>query len=186
MSIATLIAIIVAIVAIAIASWTYIQMRKTRTLRTRFGAEYDHLVEQEHGNARRAEAILDQRQKRINKLHIRSLTREECDRYMAEWRQTQEHFVDDPRSAVADADALVNKALRARGYPMVDFEQRAADISVAHPQVVEHYRAAHDIAERDKRDEASTEELRRAMQHYRDLLEGILDTRLHELQEVHS
>jgi hypothetical protein len=185
MSTATMIGIIVAVVAIAIILWIFMRKQKTQKLRTKFGPEYDHLVEQEQGNTRRAETILDERQKRVSKFQIRPLSTEERDRFAADWRRTQEHFVDDPRGAVSDADTLVNEALRTRGYPMGDFEQRAADISVEHPQVVENYRVAHDIAVRDKTGKATTEELRRAMQHYRNLFENVLDTRVSAYEEVH-
>lgn len=185
MNTATVIVVIIAIVAIAVALWMYFEKEKTRKLRGRFGPEYDRLVDEQHGNARRAEAILLDRQKRVSKFHIRTLSREERDRFAAEWRRVQEHFVDDPRMAVGQADSLVNQALKARGYPMGDFEQQAADISVEHPQVVDNYRAAHLIAVKDQRGEATTEELRRAMQHYRNLFEHVLDTHVTEYEEVH-
>ena len=185
MSTVTMVAIILAVVAIAAILWIYFQKQKTQKLRTKFGPEYDRLVEKEQGNVRRAEAVLDGRQKRVSKFDMRALNREECDRFAADWRNAQEHFVDDPRKAVSDANALVNQALSARGYPMGDFEQRAADISVEHPQVVENYRVAHDIAVRDKSSQATTEELRRAMQHYRSLFEHVLDTRVNVYEEVH-
>jgi FtsZ-interacting cell division protein ZipA len=185
MNAATMIVLIIAIVAIAVAVWMYFQKEKTHKLRSKFGSEYDRVVEQEHGNARRAEAVLADRQKRVSKFNLRPLNREECDRFAAEWRRVQELFVDDPRMAVSRADTLVIEALRARGYPMGDFEQRAADISVEHPQVVDNYRAAHDIAQRDQRGQATTEELRRAMQHYRNLFEHVLDTHVTQYEEVH-
>ena len=100
--------------------------------------------------------------------------------YAARWRTAQEHFVDDPRNAVAQADSLVTDAMRVRGYPMSDFEQRAADLSVDYPTVIEDYRVAHAIAMRDAEGSASTEDLRKAMQHYRSLFEHIVDT--HVLQ----
>lgn len=140
----------------------------------------------ERGNTRRAEAILEDRQKRVGKFNIRRLSREERNRFAGDWRVVQELFVDDPRAAVSKADALVNEALRGRGYPMGDFEQRAAGISVEHPRVVDNYRAAHDIAERDQRNQATTEELRRAMQHYRNLFEDVLETHVTHYEEVHK
>jgi hypothetical protein len=173
------------VVAIAVALRIYFRKAKSTKLLTKFGPEYGRLVERERGNTRRAETILDERQKRVSKFPIRSLSREECDRFAADWRRTQEHFVDDPRGAVSDADALVKQALRTRGYPMGDFEQRAADISVQHPRVVENYRAAHDIAVRDKTGKATTEELHRAVQHYRNLFEHILDARVVAYEEAH-
>jgi hypothetical protein len=121
----------------------------------------------------------------VEKFHLRPLSREECDRFAEQWRVTQEHFVDEPRRAVADADELVHRAMEARGYPIAgEFDERAADISVEHPRVVEHYRAAHDIAVRDARGQGSTEDLRVAMQHYRVLFEDLLDQHVNELTEV--
>ena len=171
---ATVVLLIVAILAIAFGLWMYMQRERTRKLRNRFGSEYDRAVS-EHGNPRRAEAVLEQREKRVSKLHLRPLTEQERERFAAEWKSTQESFVDDPRLAVSRADRLVNEALKARGYPMGEFEQRAADISVDHPEVCDNYRAAHEIALRDERGQATTEELRKAMQHYRNLFEGILE-----------
>lgn len=181
----TIIVIVIAVVAIAVALWMYFQKEKSRKLRGKFGPEYDRLVQEQQGSHSRAEAILQERQKRVSKLNIRSLSREERDRFADEWRRVQAQFVDDPRMAVSEADALVNRALSARGYPMAEFDQRAADISVEHPHVVNDYRAAHDVAMRDKRGQATTEELRRAMQHYRSLFEHVLDTRVMDYEEVH-
>jgi hypothetical protein len=179
MSIENMIFFIVAIAAVAFAAWALLQREKTRKLKDKFGPEYDRVIEQE-SNSRRAEALLDERQKRVAKYNIRPLTHEECDMYTARWRTIQEHFVDDPRDAVAQADSVVTDAMRVRGYPMSDFEQRAADLSVDHPTAVEDYRTAHAIAMRDAEGSASTEDLRKAMQHYRSLFEHVLDT--HVLQ----
>jgi hypothetical protein len=179
MSIVNIILLILAIVAFAFAAWALIQREKTRKLKNKFGPEYDRVIEQEK-SPRRAEALLEERQKRVQTYQIRPLTREESDMYAAKWRTVQEHFVDDPRDAVAQADALITDAMRVRGYPMSDFEQRAADLSVDHPTVVEDYRTAHAVAARDAQGSASTEDLRKAMQHYRSLFEHVLDT--HVLQ----
>ena len=179
MSTLNIIFIVLAIVAVAVAAWALVQKEKTRKLKNKFVQEYDRVIEQEK-NAYRGEALLDERQKRVARLNIRALTREECDTYSARWRTVQEHFVDDPGDAVAQADSLVTDAMRLRGYPMSDFEQRAADLSVDHPTAVEDYRVAHSIAVRDAEGSASTEDLRKAMQHYRSLFEHVLDT--HVLQ----
>lgn len=186
MNTVTIIVLVVVIVAIAVAFWIYMRRERTRKLRVKFGPEYERLVEQERGNPKRAEAILEERQKRVSKLNIRTLSRDECDRFAAEWRRVQEQFVDDPRMAVSEADGLVNRALQARGYPMGEFEQRAADISVEHPRVVGDFRTAHEIALRDREGKATTEELRRAMQHYRSLFEHVLDTHVTHYEEVHQ
>jgi len=174
MSTSSVIILIAVIVAVAVVGWMYLQTQRTRKLRARYGKEYDRAVDQ-FGDRRRAETDLEERQKRIELLNIRQLTREECDRFSTAWHKEQEHFVDDPHSAVARADELVREAMGSRGYPTGDFEQRVADISVDHPHLVEHYRAAHQIALRDERGEATTEDLRTAMQHFRQLFEELLD-----------
>jgi hypothetical protein len=179
MSSVNIIFLIVALLAVAVAAWALIQREKTRKLKQTFGPEYQRVIDQEK-NARRAEAVLDERQRRVEKYRIRGLTQEERDSFAAKWRAVQALFVDDPGVAVAQADTLVTDALRARGYPMSDFEQRAADLSVDYPTVVENYRIAHDIAVRDAHESASTEDLRKAMQHYRNLFEQVLD--MHVLQ----
>jgi len=161
----------------------YYQRKKTQKLKAKFGPEYDRLVDKE-GSPRRAEAVLHFREKRVEKLNIRPLSRDECDRFAAQWRVVQEKFVDDPRRTVTQADQLVHEALQARGYPMGDFEQQAADISVEHPQVVDDYRFAHEIATRDGRGQATTEDLRLAMQRYRNLFEHVLDKNVVHFEEV--
>ena len=177
MSTANIILLIAAVAVIAIAVWAFIGRERTRKLKRQFGPEYNRLTDQEK-SSRRAEALLGERQRRVEKYRIRTLTREECDSYAVKWRAAQEHFVDDPHDAVAQADSLVADAMRTRGYPMADFEQRAADLSVDYPVVIEDYRLAHDIAIRDSQGSVSTEDLRSEMQHYRNLFEHVLDTRV--------
>jgi hypothetical protein len=179
MSTANIIILIAAILALAIAGWLVIQKEKTRRLKKQFGPEYDRLIDQEK-SPHRAEAMLLERQRRVEQYHIHRLTPEERDVFSSKWRATQEHFVDSPRDAVQQADSLVADAMQTRGYPMADFEQRAADLSVEHPMVVENYRIAHDLAQRDAQGSASTEDLRKAMQYYRILFEHVLDA--HVLQ----
>jgi hypothetical protein len=170
-----LIVAVVAAIAIVAAAWMYMQKRRTEQLRSRFGPEYERVVES-GADRRKAEAELQERQKRVEKLDIRPLSREDQQRFQQAWTREQTRFVDDPQGAVAEADRLIGEAMRARGYPVGDFEQRAADISVDHPMVVENYRIAHTIAIRDRRGEASTEDLRKALVHYRALFEQLLDT----------
>ncbi len=177
MSAVNVVLLIIAIVAIAIAAWALMERERTRKLKRQFGPEYDRVMERE-GSARRAADVLADRQKRVEKYPIRHLTRDECDRFAAQWKRVQEHFVDDPHGAVAQADSLITEAMRSRGYPMSDFEQRAEDLSVDHPGVVQDYRTAHAIALRDAQGAASTENLRRAMQSYRALFENVLDSRV--------
>lgn len=185
MSTATVIVLIIAIAAIGAAVWMYVLRARSRKLQAHFGTEYDHVLAAEGGNRQRAESQLVQRQKRVEKLLLRPLSPEEREQFGQAWRVQQEHFVDDPHAAVGRADELVSEAMRARGFPMGEFEERAADISVEHPMVVEHYRQAHTIALRDRTGGASTEDLRRAMQHYRQLFESVIDYRVSEtVQEV--
>ena len=165
--------VVVVVLVLAVAAWVFMQRRRTDQLRKRYGPEYDRLV-RERGDRRRAEATLEQREKRVEQLAIRALPPEERARFAEAWRSDQARFVDDPTRAVVEADRLVADLMMARGYPIGDFEQRAADISVDHPRVVENYRIAHEIALRQERGEAGTEDLRRAMVHYRALFDELL------------
>jgi hypothetical protein len=162
------------IVAIGVAVWMYMQKRRTDTLRSDFGPEYERAVH-EHRDQRAAEHELEQRRERFYQLNIQSLPAAERDRFAEQWRSVQAQFVDDPNGATTEADHLVGEVMQARGYPVGDFEQRAADVSVHHPRVVEHDRAAHAIAIRNRRGSADTEDLRQAMVHYRALFEDLLE-----------
>jgi FtsZ-interacting cell division protein ZipA len=177
------IAIAVAILVILLAAWALARKRRSAQLRQRFGPEYERVLHQ-HGDAGRAETVLEEREKRMQGLEIRRLDGASRHRYGEDWWNVQRHFVDDPRAAVGEADELVSRLMSARGYPMADFEQRAADISVDHPQVVENYRAAHHIALRHQRGETSTEDLRKAMVHYRSLFQELLEVEAPERKEV--
>jgi hypothetical protein len=172
----TLIALAVAaVLVVAVLAWLYARKRRTTTteLRQRFGPEYEQAV-REHGSERKAEAQLADREKRIDKLKIRDLDPAERERFSGQWRALQSRFVDDPTGAVRDADALVSSLMQIRGYPVAEFNQRAADISVDHPRVVANYRSAHEIAERLEKGQANTEESRTAMIHYRSLFEDLV------------
>ncbi|MGA1985758.1 MAG: hypothetical protein ABSG72_05765 [Candidatus Sulfotelmatobacter sp.] len=164
------------IVIVAVAVWLYMRKRRNTTagLRQKFGTEYDRAV-LAHGSNSKAEAQLADREKRIEKLNIRDLDAMEHERYSKQWQAVQSRFVDSPKGAVAEADDLVSSVMKARGYPVADFEQRAADISVDHPRVVENYRSAHEIALRVGKDAATTEDLRTAMIHYRSLFEELVE-----------
>lgn len=164
----------VALVAIAAIGWFVAQKKRSDELRSGFGSEYDRTVD-EYGSKGKAEADLRERQKRVSKFDIRPLDPNERERYAKSWAATQARFVDSPAEAVGEADGLVNEVMHARGYPMSDFDQQAADISVDHPQVVENYRSARAIAERNEAGEASTEDLRQAMVHYRELFNDLLE-----------
>jgi len=157
---------IVVIAALAIVAIVAVMsQRRRQKLREHFGPEYDRVVSEE-GDAARADRVLAEREHRVKKLDIRPLPDSAREQFVERWRKVQGLFVDDPRAAVAQADALIGEAMEARGYPVSDFEQRAADVSVEHPSVVMDYRTAHDIAQRR---EADTEDLRSAMVHYRSL-----------------
>jgi len=167
---------LVIVAAVIVAALVYMLARKRRSqnLREQFGPEYDHVVQKE-GDVRKGEQLLEFRQKHRKTLNVRPLSQEEQARFAARWREVQSQFVDDPSDAVAVADSLVNEVMQARGYPTNDFTQQAADISVDHPAVVENYRAANEIAERRSRGQASTEDLRQAMVHYRALFSELLE-----------
>ena len=176
---------IVAALVIVGAAWLYIQKRRTTTagLRERFGTEYERTV-QTQGSQRKGQAKLLDREKRVEKLNIRDLEPTERERFLATWKSVQSRFVDSPTGAVAEADDLVSSVMQSRGYPVADFEQRAADISVNHPRVTENYRAAHAIALRLSKSETSTEELRTAMVHYRSLFDELIQVRTVEKKDA--
>jgi hypothetical protein len=160
--------VVAAVVVVALVVWQGLRAKRTRSLQERFGPEYDRTVDRADGR-REAEAELAAREKRREELDIRPLTEASRRRYLEEWQRVQARFVDDPSGAVDDADALIQAVLRERGYPVDDFEQRAADVSVDHPHVVENYRAGHRLASGD------TEERRQAMVHYRSLFDELLE-----------
>lgn len=161
------------IVAAAVIGWLLWQQQRTRGLRTRYADEYDRTVS-ELGR-RAGEAELVKREVRVRELDIRPLSAPERDRFVADWRNVQEQFVDDPRGAVMRGNDLVEDVLRARGYPVTDFDRQVADISVDHPRVTQNYRLAREIGIRHRRGEASTEDLRQAMVLYRELFEDLLE-----------
>jgi hypothetical protein len=163
-----LIALVIGVVA-----WLVMQKQRTLKLKQRFGPEYD-LTVSEFGNRVKAEAELTSREKRVAGLEIVPLTPADAVRFTQAWSALQGRFVDNPKGAVLDADHLVRELMATRGYPMGDFEHRSADISVDHPGVVAAYRAAQEITARDERGEADTEELRKAVVHYRALFDELL------------
>ncbi len=173
---------IAVIVAAGIAIWLFVGNRRTKRLRSQFGGtEYARAV-REGGSQRKAEAVLNKRAVRVEGLHIRPLTASDRARFIESWTAVQARFVDGPGGAVTDADKLLGDVMSTRGYPVSDFEQRAADISVDHPLVLENYRAAHQTALRQTRGEANTEDLRQAMIHYRTLFEELVS----EPEAVHT
>jgi hypothetical protein len=169
-----LIAGLAVIVVLTIAAWVLFRRHRTGKLRTKFGgAEYTRAIE-EGGSRRQAEAGLDERTERVEALHIRPLAIGDRARFVETWRRIQSRFVDGPGGAVSEADQLLGDVLSTRGYPVSGFEQRAADISVDHPHVLENYRAAHEVALSQAKGLASTENLRQAMIHYRTLFEELV------------
>jgi hypothetical protein len=169
------IVIALAVVVAAIAGWVAWKGTRTKRLRGTFGPEYDRTVA-ESSSQHEGEAALDDRRKRREELEIRLLTPEACRRYDEEWKAVQARFVDDPVGSVGEADGLVERVMAERGYPMEDFEAQAELVSVDHPVVVQNYRSAHEIYGAYGRGEASTEDLRQAMVHYRSLFEELLET----------
>ncbi|HLE62186.1 MAG TPA: hypothetical protein VI750_03550 [Pyrinomonadaceae bacterium] len=181
MSITTLstteLALVIALAVImfaGIAVWLFLRKRRTERLRTQFGgAEYARAVK-EDGSRRHAEAGLNERTERVESLNIRPLAPGDRARFVESWQRVQGRFVDGPGGAVTEADQLLGDVMSTRGYPVSDFEQRAADISVDHPLVLENYRTAHEIAVRQTHGQANTEDLRQAMIHYRTLFEELV------------
>jgi hypothetical protein len=172
----TLVAILIAAAAIVVVALVILsRKRRSQRLRERFGPEYDRAV-QARGDATKAELELIKREERVHGLSIKPLSAEARAGYSREWSEVQRRFVDDPALAVTEADALVNRVMEGRGYPMADFDQRTADISVNYPGLVQNYRSARTIAQRHTRGEAGTEDLRQAMVHYRSLFDELLDT----------
>jgi hypothetical protein len=165
----------VVILVIAVLAWLYTRKRRSTTadLRQKFGPEYERAV-RKHGSERKAESQLADREKRVEKFNIRDLDPREHERFSKQWESVQSRFVDSPKGAVAEADDLLSSVMKARGYPVSDFDQRAADMSVDHPRMVENYRSGHEITLRIGKDAATTEDLRTAMIHYRSLFEELV------------
>lgn len=171
----TAVVVVVALLVVAaVVAFLWKQQRRTQDLRGRFGPEYDRAID-ERGGRSRAEAELRRRERRVEKMPIRPLPADRRARFTQEWNEQQARFVDEPRRAVIEADHLIEDVMKERGYPMSDFDQRAADISVDHPHVVDNYRTAHQIALRQEHGDASTEDLRRAMICYRDLFRELVE-----------
>ena len=168
--------VVVALLAIvAILVWRAGQRRRSERLQTQFGPEYERAVEQAPDRGK-AEAELEARQERVAALEIKPLEPATRTRFIEQWRVAQARFVDDPMQAIREADDLIGEVMTARGYPMTEFEQRAADISVDHPDVVEHYRAGQALTRSAASDDVTTEDLRQGLVHYRALFQDLLET----------
>jgi len=166
-------AVVIALV-VALAAWLIYRERQSQRLKARFGPEYGRAVEH-LGSRTKAESELKARETRVERLRIVPLSPADAERFAHDWKLLQGRFVDNPKGVLAEADQLVRDLMTKRGYPMADFARRAADISVDHPAVVQHYRAAQAIALRDERGEADTEELRKGVVHYRALFQDLLE-----------
>jgi hypothetical protein len=162
------------IALLAIAGWVLYQRSQSHRLEQRFGPEYRRMLD-EVGDRRKAEAELRARERRVEKLHIVPLSAADATRFRQDWQSLQARFVDSPRGVLMEADRLVRELMLKRGYPMADFDGRAADISVDHPEVVDHYRRAHEIALRTGEGAADTEDMRKAVVHYRALFSELLE-----------
>ena len=164
---------VVAVVVVAVVLWQALAQRRTGRLKGQFGPEYDRTVDAAESR-REGEAELQARQERRRELEIRPLSSASRMRYLEMWQRVQAQFVDAPRVAVASADSLIQSAMAERGYPVEDFDERAADVSVDHPQVVEDYREGHRLARASANGDNSTENLRQAMRHYRPLFDELV------------
>lgn len=172
--------VLVIIGALLVSAFT--RRRRAERLQDHFGPEYDHTV-QAIGDEKKAQIELEERQKHVEALDIRPLSDIERERYQADWTAVQSKFVDEPGQAIVDADRLIMEVMQVRAYPVSDFEQRAADLSVSYPNLVSNYRAAREIAIKNEQQKANTEELRQAMIYYRSLFEELLKTEADVVEE---
>jgi hypothetical protein len=168
----------VVILLLALAVWAYTSRRQRVDMRERFGPEYERTVEAV--GPERADSILRERAERVSRFNLHKLTQEQAAAFSREWRRVQSRFVDDPDGAVGEADKLVTQVMSARGYPLEDFDRRAADLSVDHPVVVQNYRAARSLALRRQSGDAGTEEMRQAVVNYRALFDELLEVDTHD------
>ena len=175
----TLLIIIVAVMALLLVAGALVAFamqsdKKRREMRDGFGPEY-HRTLARTGDRSAAEKELTERQKRVKSFDLKPLSREDASRFSSRWQEAQARFVDDPKAAIGDSDRLVQEVMKARGYPASDFDQRAADVSVDHPEMVQNYRQAHQIAQANERGDANTEDLRQAVVYYRALFIDLLE-----------
>ena len=166
--------VILAAAIIGVLAWYLVRERRSKRLRSRFGPEYEFAL-REFGSRPKAENELARRERRMEKISVRPLSHDDRDRFGERWHELQTRFVDDPPGSIQEADRLVCEVMKARGYPMSEFEHRAEDLSVDHPHVIRNYRAAHEIALREEKGQASTEDLRQGLVYYRDLFDELLE-----------
>ncbi len=172
-TISTTVIIVILLIIGVLAAMALVRRQRTRRLQERFGPEYKRAMN-EMGDQREVESELEERIAHVNALNIRQLTAEEVNRYTLEWQGTQREFVDEPLKAIQKADRLIREVMKAKGYPVEDFEQRVADISVDYPELVTDYRGMHLIAIKELKDNVSTEQMRQAMVHGRALFENLI------------
>ena len=171
-----IIAVVLGLLVMGAILWPiYARRKRSERLHDHFGPEYDHTVET-LGDEKKAQTELEERQKHVKALDIQPLSVEEHERYAAEWTAVQSKFVDEPGQAIVDADRLIMEVMQTRAYPVSDFEQRAADVSVSYPALVSNYRAARVTALKNEQHQADTEELRQSLIYYRSLFEELLET----------
>ncbi len=179
----TILVVILLLAIIGVIYWMdYSRRKRAAQLHEHFGPEYDRTV-MTLGSEKKAQDELEERQMRVEELDIRPLSDQERQRYRSAWTDIQSKFVDDPGQAIVDADRLIVEVMQARAYPVADFDQRAADISVNYPNLVNNYRAAREIALKNKEQQASTEELRQAMIYYRSLFDELLKSETMVVEE---
>jgi hypothetical protein len=167
--------VIAAVAVVAVVAWLVVRRSRTRALQRDFGSEYERTMARA-GDRGLAESDLRERRERVSALDVRPLSQADHDRFASEWTKVQAEFVDAPSDAVTEADELIQRVMATRGYPVEDFDRRAADVSVEHPDVVENYRSAHSIAVKEARQDGDgdTEALRKAMVYYRSLFDELL------------
>ena len=168
--------VIAAVAVAAVVVWLVVRASRTRELQRDFGSEYERTIARAGDDRGLAESDLRERRDRVSALEVRPLSKADHDRFASEWTKVQAEFVDAPSDAVTEADELIQQVMATRGYPVEDFDRRAADVSVEHPHVVENYRSAHSIAVKEAREDGDgdTEALRKAMVYYRSLFDELL------------
>ena len=179
----TLIVVAVAVIVVAVAVALLLSRRRTDALRARFGPEYERAVVSA-GKVGEAERMLEEREKRVARFNLRPISADEAERFTNSWKSVQARFVDDPRNAVVEGDRLITEVMRARGYPVDDPDRRIDDLSVEHANVIDHYRAGRAIALRHEQGQASTEDLRQAMVHFRALFEELVSRATHAVRRA--
>ncbi len=170
----TIIIAVVVVLLIIVGAVALARRNRSKSLQDRFGPEYQRTVRESGGSRAEAERELARRQERVKRMHIEELPAGAKNRYTEEWRTVQTRFVDEPKTALVNADRLIANVMRDRGYSTDNFDQNVADLSPDHPNVLQNYRTAHDITRRTETGEVSTEDLRQAMVHYRSLFDDLV------------